>query len=238
MDAQHLKMHYIKKYQLETYFEMDISNWMQLYQFKKGSYIVREDEDMPYLLFFVDGRAKVYSNLSNGKSLLIGFYSNLRLLGDVELFGNPKATCTVQTINEAYCVGIPMNQARQMLRADTTFLRYVCKALGEKLERSSKNSSINLLYPLENRLASYIFAIVGGDDISQKDAYKYRDDHIPTMFFKENLTELAELLGTSYRHLLRTLNGLVDDKILSKEKNCYRVLNLKQLESLASDLYR
>lgn len=235
---EELKAYYIEKYQLKSYFEIDPSPYMQLYHFKKGHYIIREDEEVPYLLFFVEGRAKVYSNLSNGKALLIGFYSSLRLMGDVELYAGPKATCTVQVISDAYCVGIPMKQARLVFSEDTSFLRYVCQALGEKLERSSKNSSINLLYPLENRLASYIFAMVGGDDISKKDAYKSRDEKMPSMYFKENLTELAELLGTSYRHLLRTLNDFLTKGILEKQKNCYRVLDLKQLEGLASDLYR
>ena len=80
------------------------------------------------------------------------------------------------------------------------------------MKRSSKNSSINLLYPLENRVASYIISI------GVKEDSKY-------FKFDETLTIISELLGTSYRHLLRTLNKLVDKKILSREKDLYIVLD-------------
>jgi len=85
------------------------------------------------------------------------------------------------------------------------------------------NSSINLLYPLENRLASYINEFLTNDE----DSNIYID-------FDENLVNIAELLGSSYRHLLRTLNTLSKKGVLEKEDGKYKVL----LEELAGDLYQ
>ncbi len=84
-----------------------------------------------------------------------------------------------------------------------------------------KNSSINLLYPLENRLASYILAT--GERI---------DNNEEIIKFNENLTEIAELLGTSYRHLLRTLNNLSCKGAIRKKINYFQVLDEKILKSL------
>ena len=36
--------------------------------------------------------------------------------------------------------------------------------------------------------------------------------------FNEKLTELAGLLGSSYRHLLRTINILIHKGVISKKK--------------------
>ena len=48
---------------------------------------------------------------------------------------------------------------------------------------------------------------------------------------------MADLLGTSYRHLIRTINKLCDEKIIRKEKNSIVILNINALEELAGDLY-
>lgn len=91
------------------------------------------------------------------------------------------------------------------------------------MDSSSRNGSINLLYPLENRLASYIMATMGNENRIE---------------FDETLTEIAELLGTSYRHLLRTINNLVSKGILRKDKAGYEVIDEEMLSSLAIDLYK
>ena len=103
----------------------------------------------------------------------------------------------------------------------------ICDYLGEKLSCDSNNSSINLLYPLENRLASYIVAFV-----------KVDDNKIKKFVFKESYSEISELLGTSYRHLNRTLNKFCSEGILKKNKKDYVIENFERLLCLAGDLYK
>jgi len=91
------------------------------------------------------------------------------------------------------------------------------------MDTSSRNGTINLLYPLENRLASYIMATRGAGSRVQ---------------FDETLTEIAELLGASYRHLLRTINNLINKGILKKDNYRYEIIDEKMLGNLAIDLYK
>ncbi|WP_026477434.1 helix-turn-helix domain-containing protein [Alkaliphilus transvaalensis] len=219
---------FIKQYSINQLFTKDMTSIMELFLFKKNDYICRESEKMHYIYFFVEGRAKVYTTLSNGKSLLLCFYEGFKILGDVEFCGIENASSNVQVVNDAYCIGIAMEKAKVNLIEDAKFLRYICSSLGNKLNRCSKNSSINLLYPLENRLASYILAI--GERLDDKDDYKIE--------VYENFSELAELLGTSYRHLLRTINQLTDKRIIKKNRSSIEVINRKELEELAADLYK
>ena len=58
------------------------------------------------------------------------------------------------------------------------------------------------------------------------------------LLFNENLTEIAELLGTSYRHLLRTLNNLRDKGAIIKSNSGYIIENKNILSMLAADLYK
>ena len=201
---------------------------MELVLFKKNEYICRENEDINYLFFFVEGKAKVYTTLSNGKSLLLCFYQEFKVLGDLELMNSQTASTNVQVIEDAYCIAISLEKAKSYLFNDVKFLRYVCASLSEKLNRCSKNSSINLLFPLENRLASYI--LVTGESIDNNEK--------KTIKFNENLTEISELLGTSYRHLLRTLNILCVKGAMVKKDNCFEVVDEMILRKLAADLYK
>jgi len=219
---------YKLKYKINEIFTKDMTPVMELLFYKKYELIVKESEEINYLLFLVKGKAKVYLTLSNGKSLLLCFYQGFKVLGDLEVITSKKAASNVQVIEDTYCIGISFDNVRTFLLNDAKFLRYISGSLGEKLYQCSKNSSINLLYLLENRLASYI--LTTGE--------KIEDNGRARILFDENLTELAELLGTSYRHLLRTLNALCSKGVLRKENSHYEVIDEKILKKLSADLYQ
>lgn len=243
VDDKDLLKQFVIKYQMDEIFTNDMTEHLELFHYKKFEYLVKEDDTIQRLLFLVKGKAKVFTNLSNGKSLLLCFYQNFRVLGDIEVIGDnkqgakiggifknkdgDKAVTNVQAIEDTYCIGISYDKVRKYLLEDSKFLRYICVSLGVKLTRCSKNSSINLLYPLENRLASYLYT-TGERDKNKKNR----------ICFNENLTQIAELLGTSYRHLLRTLNHLCEKSILTKTEDGYEVLDEKTLVFMSADLYQ
>ena len=183
---------------------------------------------MKYLFFLVKGKGKVYVILKNGKSLLLSFYYPLTVIGDIEIVNNCDISSNIQALEDSYCIALPLNIVRGKLLKDAKFLRYVCDSLGLKLKNSSNNSSINLLYPLENRLASYILATKEEVIINNKRVY----------IFNEKLTELAGLLGSSYRHLLRTINILIHKGVISKKNGYYMILDKRILKTLSADLYK
>lgn len=218
---------YMKRNNIDSFFSNDMKPYMELIFFKKNEFICRENEEIDYLFFFVEGKAKAFNTLSNGKSVLLCFYDSLQLLGDVELIHSQKTASNVQVMADSYCVGLPLGKVRNQLFHDAKFLRCICGSLAHKLNRLSKNSTINLLYPLENRLASYMLA--AGERAVQ---------HGNRIVFSGNLTETAELLGTSYRHLLRTLNIFCDKEVIKKNNGCFEVVNVDVLRELAADVYK
>lgn len=217
---------YIKHYKINDIFSTDVSMHMKLFHFIQGEFIYQEGDELNYFYFFVEGKAKVFSTLANGKSLLLSFYEPLKILGDAEIVNQDLVTVNVKVISDVYCIGIPANYVKQHLLTDIKFLQFLCSDLGKKLNRCSKNSSINLLYPLENRFASYILAIETKEFATNN-----------TLTFYDSLTEISELLGTSYRHLLRTINAFIEKGILQKGVNGYEVINKLPLQEMASDLY-
>ncbi|WP_454054597.1 transcriptional regulator YeiL [Clostridium sp. Marseille-Q7071] len=218
--------YYIKKYGINNIFQSNTLDYMKLYSFNKNEHICKANEKMNYFYFLVEGKAKVYILLANGKSLLLRFYNPLDIIGDMEFIDSNIYNCNVQVVKECLCIGISLDDLRKYALNDPIFLKYMCKSLSEKLASSSLSSSINLLYPLENRLASYILAVSPEEN-------EYPLDGIVA----DNLIEIAEILGTSYRHLIRVINKFYKEKIIKKQNNLLIVLNRDVLKRLAGDLY-
>jgi CRP/FNR family putative post-exponential-phase nitrogen-starvation transcriptional regulator len=219
---------YIEKYNIEDFFGVNMKKYMELHIFEKGSHLVKTNGPIEYFYFFVEGKVKVYTVLKNGKSLLFRLYKPMIIIGDVEFIDCDTANSNIEAINDCLCIGISMNNIRKYAVNDSTFLKCMCTSLGKKFISSSIASSINILYPLENRLASYLLAIT-----PENSQHSNLDGGIIT----DKFTEMADLLGTSYRHLIRTINKLCQENIIKKEKNSIVILNIKALEALAGDLY-
>lgn len=192
----------------------------RLCRFDAGELLYTEGIQAGYLLILLTGSCKVFKTLENGRSVLLCRYDDVQVLGEFELFGGPSAKTNVQALTETYCLTAPVQEQRERLLADNTFLRFVCSRTCAKTERNNVNLATNLLYPLEQRLAGYILTMQNG------------------AVFSENYTMLAEYLGCSLRHLLRTLRGLCEKGLLQKTKNGYRLIDTRSLAKIAGAVYR
>lgn len=191
-----------------------------LYEFQSGEYLSREGRPLDCLLFITDGRCKVSVTASTGKRLLISFYSVGEIIGILELMTDWVAAADTQATTLVRCIALPLKANITHLKANNAFLNYYGADLSTMLVKSSKNSATNILYPLETRLCSYI-------------AMTHENG-----CFRDNLSEVNELLGTSYRHLLRTLQRLCDDGVLKKRTGGYDIADLGALEQLAQGYYK
>ncbi|MEH7460466.1 hypothetical protein V7183_25690, partial [Bacillus sp. JJ1127] len=54
---------YVRQNHIESFFSNDMKSYMELLLFKKNEHICKENEDIHYLYFFVEGKAKAYSTL-------------------------------------------------------------------------------------------------------------------------------------------------------------------------------
>jgi len=188
--------------------------------FEKGEYLSQEGEPLRYLYFVVSGKAKVLLNLSDGKQLLLAYFISKGIIGDIELMTNIRITqSTLQAITDFVCIALPLNEYRDVLKNNNTFINHIGKELAEKLMQRAVNGAITTLQPLETRLCAYISQIATDG------------------FFCETLTEVAGVVGASYRHLLRCLDKLCGEEVLVKESPGYRIAKQGELDSKAGDFY-
>lgn len=210
---------YVRETNILELFSHDMSNKMELFSFKKGDILINEGECSDFLFFLVSGKMKVFSHSSSGKVMFVSHFKSLQILGETCSLWSKVPTATVQATTNGYCIGISLAKHRDILLNDIKFLRYTCMNLGERLSYMNSNTCITMFDSLESRLASFIL--------------KNSEDNV----FHYNLTECAELLCTSYRHLLRVLNTLCNNGKLNKTGKYYRILDKDYFIEIASNSY-
>jgi len=223
-----LMKHYLDIYGYTDVLDDSLISRMKLYEFKPCEYIARSNETPEFLYFYVKGKSKVFQSLENGKSLLCRFYNPPEIVGDVEIFSGKDNVCNLQALTYVHCIGIPIDIIRKAAESSNRLLVHLCSSLGKKLASFNLISAINQNYPLENRFASYLAAVSepGKDGII-----------LIGEIHTNNLTELADLLGASYRHLTRTIKKFRESGIITKNKKEFIIKDKKTLHDLAKDIY-
>jgi len=175
-------------------------------KFSCNEYIVRFDEDIRCLFLLLDGRAKIYLVHENGKRALIG---------ELSLIEAEEHSKDVVAINDCTCLAIPLASAKKQLLEDNAFFLDLSKYVGDKLLKRTEHYTAMQDYELKNRLAKYILQIENNG------------------YFQEKLTETAEYVGVSYRHLLYTLNKFREEGLLEKRGRQYFIVSKEALEKLS-----
>jgi CRP/FNR family putative post-exponential-phase nitrogen-starvation transcriptional regulator len=213
---------YVRRYSLASLLSADLVDMLRPIQRGPGELIIRAGDPVRDLLFFVEGRIKIYTVLDNGQSLLAAIYRPFDILGEVELFSAERYTLSVEALTETVCLRLPVTAIRKSVERNNRLLMYICGRLGAKLKDRIITESINLRYPVENRLASFLQASTDGEG---------------WILGTDNLGELADFLGASYRQLARVVRRFLDQGILDRTRGRIRVLNRTKLLPLAGDLY-
>lgn len=178
------------------------------FQYEKGETVLMEGMTMDYLYIVMKGKAKVCVSTEYGRDLLLSWYVEEGVIGDVELMSNGfLASTSVTTLSEFECIGIPYQSYGNALRQNTVFLNKIGLELSKKLIKTTMNCKSAALYSAETRLCICLLEASDGDMI-----------RIP-------LTELASAAGTSYRHMQRIMRQLCNSNILRKNKNGYQILD-------------
>ncbi len=187
-------------------------------EYSKGQFIINEGDKLDSFFFVLSGKLKVYKNYENGKTLLLIIYDSFTILGDVEYFLKKEAQCSVEVLSTVRIVKVPFSYIESNYRRNIDFLDNILLQLSEKILSTNDQATLNLMYPLETRLASYILSL--------------SEDTIDDIVLP-NLVDVSNHLGTSYRHLHRTIRKLIDKKAIIKNKSNIRILNKKLLLEIA-----
>lgn len=209
------RQHYLEENSISHLFSFPIEEFIEVREYKRDEWIIREGMRPDYLFFVIEGKAKIYVTYQNGKVSLINFINAHDFIGEMELLNEVYYTKGIQASTKTVCFAIPIHPCREKMLEDTTFLRELTKLLSMKATQIAEKYSQSRAFPLENRLADFIM-LTADEDV-------YKEKHVT----------VCDFLGVSYRHLLHVLAQFCDKGYLKKEGRHYRIQQYDKLNELS-----
>lgn len=216
--------YYLHTYQLESVFHEQLLPHLSLYRFDQGELICSQGEPSQTLYVLVKGKVKIYHTSAEGKTLILSFKKPLELIGDIEYVQEIDIINTVEAVTSVCMIGVHYHWLKKYSKDYTPLLQFLLEIITQKFYIKSNSMSFNLMYPVEVRLASYLLSVSFDESDSLFHGY------LSTV----SLKDVANLIGTSYRHLNRVIRQLCTEGMIERNKGLIRVKDREGLSALAS----
>ncbi|PRT19907.1 hypothetical protein C6360_21085 [Bacillus wiedmannii] len=220
-----LIIHYLKTNKMvEIFSEIDTA-YFQVNHFEKGELICNIDDAMDRLYFVVKGKVKVYTITPEGKKLILRFINPLAVVGDIELIQNSEAHNVVEACSDVIAISISHAVIRNKLLHDPIFMNFLLENIANTLKISTRFTALNLLYPVEVRVASYLLSIS-----TDSNGNMYKKDLDAT-----SISSIADFIGVSYRHVIRVLQKFYKEKLIEKKNGVIVIKDFFRMKEVAKD---
>lgn len=185
--------------------------------------ILTVGEEMDGFYFLIDGSYYVTSPESNGKELLLRRCTAPSILGDIEIFQECLIQSNCVAIERCTFVFIPIELYEQALKFEADFTALLLKELSFKLKTCTTLSRVNALSSVSVKLAGYLCTI---HSTQSPDEY----------LIVQNLKDVADLLGTTNRHINRLLKKWADEQIILRVDDSIQIIDLNRLERISENI--
>lgn len=193
-------------YFFTDYFGTDITSYAKLLIFEEDEWIIEENKPLDQIFFLKQGKVKLYKDL-NIRPRLFKLLNSPAILGEVELFSEQKTIAGIQAIDDCACYAVDLNQCKEKLLNDVTFMKKICNAMGEKLEPKPDLQMNNHRVGLACRVARFIH-------FTRKKLY-----------FQESSFDQSEYLGVSENEILKVMNDFEKKGMIIKSERGYHIIN-------------
>lgn len=207
---------YIDRYSLRGVIKDEFIPKIELHKYKKGEMIYHMKDELEYLYFLVEGKVLIHIQTAGGKEMHLDFGTPLDLMGDLEFISSSMVYSNVEAIKDTCLLAMPKSVVEENARENHKFYQMLSEFLGKKLVLTSKKYTEMILYPLKNRIASYIYDLSAGEEIIEG--------------FRQ--TEVALSYGITDRHLRRVMAELEAEGIIQKNRGRIKITDKKALKKL------
>jgi CRP/FNR family putative post-exponential-phase nitrogen-starvation transcriptional regulator len=203
LDNAALKDKLMDQFHIKGCFESMTGLSFELVSFGENEFMIKEGEQPDSIYFILVGTVKLYA-CSKKRDFGVVFM-NKGLVGDAEFVTGSAATRSAQVEGDVLCMRLSTRNCRHRLMSDRTFLRYLAQQLAEKLTLTETSTDASVHMRTEDKLYDYL-------KLSSEDGR-----------VSESLGDISQIMGVSYRHLIRMMNTLVDEGKLrhGKRKGAY-----------------
>ncbi|MEJ8305252.1 Crp/Fnr family transcriptional regulator [Saccharibacillus sacchari] len=214
---------YLVQHDLEQVFHEPLRPLLNLYVFEPGEALCSQGASADMLYVLVKGKIKIYTTSPEGKTLVISFKNPPEVIGDIEYIRDLNIINTVEAVSPVTVIGINGKTLKRYGDDHAPLLRFMLDIITKKFYIKSDFLSFNLMYPVEVRLASYLLSV----------CYDESDEGFEGRLATSELTDTANLIGTSYRHLNRVIRKLSEEGLVERSGGYLHVRDRALLEQLA-----
>ena len=204
---------YLHRHQILKLFPEQVQRSMQLVSLAGGERLLSQGDDPQTLYLLVEGKLKISMLSPEGKRLILAFKSSFDLVGDIEYVQKCPLINTVEAVTATQVIYIPYKVLRKEMADNALWLQFLLETITRKFAVKSQAMNFNLLYPVDARLASYLLSMT------------------PTQpkLDSTSLIDMADLIGTSYRHLNRVLQQFELAGWITKKRGKITILDRTSL---------
>ncbi|TCZ70939.1 cyclic nucleotide-binding domain-containing protein [Paenibacillus albiflavus] len=215
--------HYLEIHQIASIFNANITPHLALFSYGQGERICSQGDPAEYLYILVKGKVKVCNTSAEGKALIISFKTALEAIGDIEYVQGIDFMNSVEAVSPVHLIGVHNRWLHQYGTNDAELLRFLLKIITSKFCMKSDSLSFNLMYPVEARVASYLLSI----------SYDESDPRFNGQLSAVSLRDVANFIGTSYRHLNRVIHKFCEEDLVERSRVFICVKDRERLRALA-----
>ncbi|WP_068780597.1 Crp/Fnr family transcriptional regulator [Paenibacillus sp. GM2] len=215
--------HYMQIHQIASTFNANIMPHLTLYSYDQGEHICSQGDPAEYLYVLVKGKVKVHNTSAEGKALIISFKTALEVIGDIEYVQGIDFMNSVEAVSSIHLIAVHNRWLHQYGANDAELLRFLLKIITTKFCTKSDSLNFNLMYPVEARLASYLLSM----------SYDDSDPRFNGQLSTVSLRDVANFLGTSYRHLNRVIHKFCEEGLVERNRGFIYVKDRERLRALA-----
>jgi CRP/FNR family transcriptional regulator, nitrogen oxide reductase regulator len=202
-----------------------VASASQLHTFARGEEIFEEGEAPQTFVIVLDGRAKIYKHLPNGKELILQVFGVGDLLGAVAVYEGRAYPASAQAIEPTTCLLIPRPLFFSLLEQSPSMLRGVLSGLTIRLiELTDRLAELSGPH-VDSRFARLFLKLA--DQFGRPER---GGTFIP---FPLSRQELADLTGTTVETCIRIMSRWGKEQILITERDGFFLVNREALAALA-----
>ncbi|AHA28718.1 MULTISPECIES: Crp/Fnr family transcriptional regulator [Exiguobacterium] len=213
----------IQQYGLDTILTEETRAWLRQETFQKGELLCTTGAAIDRMYFIVAGKVKISAASSEGKQRILRFKTPLTVIGDAEFINEREVLNTVEAVTDVEVLSVPYAILREH-NTTNVFLQFLLRTITAKWYADSKSASHHVLYTVEERFAGYLLSIAS--------------EASDSLFYQEmrtsNLHDVADWLGTSYRHLNRIITKLCEEEILVRRRGKIIIVDLERIREKAN----
>ena len=181
--------HYLHQHGLSDLFTAAVVDSMQIERFAAGHRLFSQGDSSDTLYLLVEGKLKISMLSPEGKRLILAFKTPFDIVGDIEYVQKCPFINTVEAVTDLVLLRVPHHSLEQEMSDNAPFQQFLLETITRKFVTKAQELNFNLLYAVDVRVASYLLSMT--PDKPRLDS--------------PSLVDMADLIGTSYRHLNRVL---------------------------------